>query len=47
MVQYPLRITPELKAELIALADQDDRSLNKFIQKILKDYVNSQKEVKK
>lgn len=47
MVQYPLRIKQELKDDLIALAAQDDRSLNKFIEKVLKEHVKAQKETKK
>lgn len=43
MTNFPLRLTPEFKAELQELAKKDKRSLTKFIENILEDYVDNHK----
>lgn len=39
MTNFPLRLTPEFKAELQDLAKKDKRSLTKFIENILEQHV--------
>ncbi|WOZ15019.1 Arc-like repressor [Acinetobacter phage vB_AbaM_AB3P2] len=43
MTNFPLRLEPEFKKELQELAKKDKRSLTKFIEKILEDYVDNEK----
>lgn len=43
MTNFPLRLNPEFKAELQELAKKDKRSLTKFIENILEDYVDNHK----
>ena len=43
MTNFPLRLTPEFKAELQELAKKDKRSLTKFIEKILEDHIDNSK----
>lgn len=43
MTNFPLRLTPEFKAELQEMAKKDKRSLTKFIENILEDYVDNYK----
>ena len=43
MTNFPLRLEPEFKAELQELAKKDKRSLTKFIENILEDYVDNHK----
>lgn len=43
MTNFPLRLDPEFKKELQELAKKDKRSLTKFIEKILEDYVDNEK----
>lgn len=43
MTNFPLRLEPEFKKELQQLAKKDKRSLTKFIEKILEDYVDNEK----
>lgn len=43
MTNFPLRLDPDFKKELQKLAKQDKRSLTKFIENILEDYVDNQK----
>ena len=43
MTNFPLRLNPEFKAELQELAKKDKRSLTKFIENILEDYVDNYK----
>lgn len=44
MTNFPLRLNPEFKKELQELAKKDKRSLTKFIENILEEYVSKQKE---
>lgn len=43
MTNFPLRLEPEFKKELQELAKKDKRSLTKFIENILEDYVDKEK----
>ena len=43
MTNFPLRLTPEFKAELQELAKKDKRSLTKFIENILEQHVKNTK----
>lgn len=43
MTNFPLRLTPEFKAELQEMAKKDKRSLTKFIENILEKHVESEK----
>lgn len=43
MQNFPLRLTPEFKAELQELAKKDKRSLTKFIENILEQHVKNTK----
>lgn len=44
MTNFPLRLNLEFKKELQELAKKDKRSLTKFIENILEEYVSKQKE---
>ena len=43
-VQMVLYVTPELKQALKRYADADDRSVNRFVIRILEDYIGSHPE---
>ncbi|MEH1922846.1 hypothetical protein [Nostoc sp.] len=41
---YPLRLSPELKAEMVTQAKSESLNLNKAIAKAIRFYLNSKKE---
>lgn len=41
---YPLRIEKGLKAQLIALAKKEERSLNYYINKVLRNHIKPESE---
>jgi predicted transcriptional regulator len=44
---FGIRLDPALKATLEKLAKQDKRSLSSFIHKVLEEYVEAQRKVRK
>lgn len=43
MTNFPLRLTEEFKNELKQIAKEEKRSLTKFIENVLEDYVDNYK----
>ena len=47
MTNFPLRLTEEFKTELKQIAKEEKRSLTKFIENVLEDYVDNYKAEKR